>query len=425
MITKAEMKMLCDSSVGVSNSAKMKASEEEFQPLMTALSDRPRVPVLLQAKQQTHQKGSYDTFDSDGREHDTTIKATGGYSAIHTLIPALRCPRNTLLGNLSRNPKVPKFSFKGVENLPNTQPLCLWRMGLILAALMVVMAYFYQLHDPYSYIAPEWTWDHNIYVDRHGRESVSEGRAESSFLIAQISGGRSFRELASISSRPNRAYARDWGIDYVEYNSGKSAYDPKNCFDKVSVLNRLLEAKERQEKGLELIFSRSDVPEYKALLILSLDSIIVELEEDLFDSILPDKDKLVAISGWDGNKLHSSADVLLFNLEHRHIHTVAALWWKLSLPREITCGERNDIAMLVDAISQVLQSGESMVDFIQPLNATSDGAIGRNWIKSLQNTVPGARSISLLGNLQESCRKAAEIADSTCYRYYPKCEVLS
>jgi hypothetical protein len=401
-------------------------SLEETQALISSSDDGPPKRIAS-SLQEMNKNDSYSTFLTDG-----TSSMIGEQS-----FPGEKqrsdgsLPRNILLSDQVKRPgRGRRFSLDDCSSCQRrNQQRSFWRIGIILAAVAAVLAYFYQLHDG-PYRAPQWHWDHNVYMggredDTGQPETFSRSQGTIS-LIAQVMGGSSLRDLTQISRRPNRAYARDWGMDYVEYDSGKSAYDPKTCFDKVLVLNQLLEIQERQTNGaLEALFSHATMPKYDYLLILSPDAIVMDLDENLIDLMLPDNDKLVAISGWDGSELYPSADILLFDLKHPYVNTVAKLWWKLTLPRDVTCGARNELAILLHAIAMVLESGESLVDLIQPLNATRDGIIGDHWIKTLQNTVPGARSITLLNNFPESCQYAAETAASVCYRYYPKCEVLS
>jgi hypothetical protein len=297
----------------------------------------------------------------------------------------------------------------------------------------------------YDYMAPEWHWDHNVYIPRsddgddgHNQQQLTTTTRKKNriSLLAQVVPSRSLQRLTEIASRPNRAYARQWGIDYTRFNSGRMPYSPKSCFDKVFVLNTLLE----QQHNREAAANENNEPppllwphtpprvRYDSIILLPPDSIVTDLDKDLLDILLPDT-KLVAIAGWDdvGKKLttsNSNSDVILFNLQHRHADAVAKLWWEMALPVEITCGANNDLGLLITAIASVMDPTEDLDDLIEPLKENRDGFVGDHLIKCIPPSVPGSRATLLTQNLQQSQAMLQETADAVCYRFYPKCEVL-
>ncbi len=302
-----------------------------------------------------------------------------------------------------------------------------WRGIIFLSVAIAMIAY---LHDKavdstyMNFMPAEWHWDHNIYITKDSTE-VAIRRDVAVSLIAQIVPGRALGHLEDISSRPNRAYARQWGLDFARYDTGHSSYNPRACFEKVVVLNAILDRQSNYTGDLISLWSHNPRVEYEFILLLPPDSILTELDTDVIKTILPN-DKLVAIGGWNRHhKLVSNSDVIVFNLKHRYATAVARLWFEMVLPRQVTCGASNDLGMLVDAIASVMEESEDMDDLIEPLPESEDGFLGNGVIKIIPPSVPGARTALLSKSIVESAAILQETADSVCYRFYPKCEVLT
>jgi len=145
------------------------------------------------------------------------------------------------------------------------------------------------------------------------------------------------------------------------------------------------------------------------------------------DTLLP-SDKLVAIAGWTNSreKFSSISGVVLFNLRHKHAVRVIDLWWTRSQESWETCGAADGISTLIDAIATAMdqQSGETLDNLIEPISEYPNGILGDHVIKCLPASVPGSRSEIFLSNMQQSEEAIHQTADSVCYRFYPKCEVL-
>lgn len=122
--------------------------------------------------------------------------------------------------------------------------------------------------------------------------------------------------------------------------------------------------------------------------------------------------------------MHSNSDIVLFNLKHRHTEAVARLWLELVAHTEITCGDNNDLGILVTAISMVVDGTEALSDLIQPLEETGDGYVGDRLIKTVSIAVPESRAAFLHDFLQQSAVSLQRTADAVCFRFFPKCEVL-
>jgi hypothetical protein len=213
-------------------------------------------------------------------------------------------------------------------------------------------------------------------------------------------------------------------MDYTRYYAGRSAHSTKSCFDKVFVLNAIMEKQTKEASEPPPLWPHPPRVTYDSILLLPPDSILTALDENLLDIMLPN-DKLVAIAGWNDDKeLNSNSGVIVFNLQHRHADAVTKLWWEMALPMEVTCGANNDLGMLVTAIASVMDPNENLEDLIQPLGETSDGFVGKRLIKCIPPSVPGSRSALLSTHVQESRETLQQTGDAVCYRFYPKCEVL-
>lgn len=359
-----------------------------------------------------HQTYRYSTFTNNNnndkptqQEESPSLKKD---SLISRLCHKLVAGRNKLKSEATLNDT-------NVVLEPNT-----WRAIILISLAVALVACLHGQAD--YYISPTWHFDYNVYIPKGGDSGALRTRRIS--LIAQVVLSRSLQRLADISSRPNRAYAKEWGMDYVLYDSGRGAVGQRSCFDKVNVLNTIMD---RQRKGTNdsppLWPLRERVP-YESILLLQPDSVITELDTNIFDSMLP-PDKLAAISGWDVNMtLRSNSGIVVFNMQHEYAEIVAKLWLEMTLPKDETCGDNNDLEMLIIAISSIMEENEKLENFLEPLDENRIGFVGDHLIKSTIPMVPGSRSTYLMKSLEESKAALQETVDSVCYRFYPKCEVV-
>jgi hypothetical protein len=283
----------------------------------------------------------------------------------------------------------------------------------------------------YEYILPgipEWQWDHNVYITHNSDAQLSENKEIA--LIAQVVSSRPLKMLSDVSSRPNRAYARQWGVDYTQYSSGRPSYDPKACFDKIFVLNTILDKQNLEANESSLLWSHPEKVRYDSMILLPPDSIVTNLDTNLFEAMLP-PNRLAAIAGFtdtdtDTKKLNSEYGIIIFNLRHKYADAVAKLWWDMASPPEVSCGASIDLGMLLSAIATVMDPSEDFDDLIHAIGESSDGFVGEHMIKCIPPSVPGPRPRLelLMENLEDSKTNLQETADAVCYRYYPICEVI-
>lgn len=305
--------------------------------------------------------------------------------------------------------------------------LCSLRVIGCLSLVVVVLSFWHgKVNDPlYENFAPaKWHWDHNIYVPTTEIAATSSDSPHT--LIAQVVTGSKLGQLADISMRPNRAYARQWSIDYVRYDSGRSAHNWRACFEKVAVLNEIFDQHGNRTSSGKYPWELDAGVQYSFVVLLPADAVVVELDTNILNSGLSPIDKLVTIAGWNERKgLNSNSDILVFNLRHRHFEAVARRWLEIVAAMDMTCGDNNDLTMLVNAIAMVAdEESEQLNHLIQPLQENVDGYVGDRIIKALPIAVPEQRASFIAESMQQSAMSVQSVVDSVCFRFFPKCEVL-
>jgi hypothetical protein len=226
--------------------------------------------------------------------------------------------------------------------------------------------------------APISVWNHNHYA------SKDSSFRERNLLVAQVGQSRPFAEVAS---RPNRAYARRWGWDYLLHTGEEDACST------VQVLNHILTHQE--EKG------QARAP-YDAVLFLSPDAIITD-QDYQFLALLP-TEKLVAAN-------IANSKVFVWNLNHVHSLDLARQWLESGEGSFASC----DMESLWAAIETTV-AGE-IANTIQPLQLSETaGLVEPRLIKFIPQDAEQS--------FPETMGLLEGIADSVCYRYYPRCEVL-
>jgi hypothetical protein len=382
-------------------------SPSQSSPLSEA--NRPMGESVPSRQTPIQQRSDYATFSKQEPLSSSSHMPTSPVFTLLSTLPSYLC-----LGRSS----FPSNYFPPAKYNTHRSTSLTWKAIIFVSLIFALFACTNQVR--YPYMAPEWRWDHNVYITRndvqlpHTRISV----------LAQVVSSQPLRELTEISSRPNRAYARQWGMDYAQFDSGRPTYNLKACFDKVFILNTILDNQNREPTDPLPLWPHAAQVRYDSIILLPPDSIITELDKNLFDLLLP-KDKLVAIAGWDTKELNSNSGILLFNLKHKYADTVAKLWWESVLPAQVTCGANNDLGMLITAIAETMEPDEDLDDLIEPLAATSSGYVGDDLIKCMTPSVPGSRTAILMNNFPEARASVQATADAVCYRFYPKCEVLN
>lgn len=337
---------------------------------------------------------------------------------------------------------------------------------------------------------PELFWDHNVYyaprsaatstrryhsvvltnTGSHDMELASTpvGR---NLLIAQVVGG-SYRsstqsallgadssprqllaQFADITSRPNRAYARQWGRNYVRFRSR-----PNEGLGLASFLKDTLERQQDVHQQLE----RSFLP-YDAVALIPPGAILMDLDYDLLE-LIP-ADKLLSITGWEGYSPNDDGaevrnEVIFFNLRHRLADQVIRRWWDELESAHQQLNAANDVgngdatSLLIRIIESVVDEGENLFSVLFQLeeadggfvleapysdtgNATSHHTMAsvpyciKRFSKAtaetsslLASSSPLPTSVLLLSDPEVTRATLQTTADAVCYRYYPKCEIM-
>ena len=183
---------------------------------------------------------------------------------------------------------------------------------------------------------PVWAWDHYLYRPQNSTQGFSDSspvRDDSlvlnrNLLIAQVVAApyrsdlrATMAQFGEISNRPNRAYARQWGRNYVRYMPASQDISNTQCdgVDHVVVLNVILDAQQPH------MTERQNSIRYDALVLLPPDAIITDLDYDLL-AMIPES-KLLSIVGLQ-NRPKQAGGVVFWNLRHALTHEVAQRLWK-------------------------------------------------------------------------------------------------
>jgi hypothetical protein len=329
-------------------------------------------------------------------------------------------------------------------------PLWKFSAGLLISLILIAYTLHRDTDSPPNFnrvsrMQPEWEWDLNVYWQQgtNNNASRSELPAPSpseqnnklrNLLLVQVAGNPIRNELVDITSRPNRAYAHQWRRDYVRYSSNSGAVKKKTskldmtCVDQVAVINTILEEQRHESEGWHVPQQRA--VSYDVVALLPADTVIRDLDYDILD-LLPD-DKLIAFAGWNREDpwavSGSRLNVVFFNLKHQYTDRVVKAWSDLLKSKRVTCGAGREVSILLDVIQSVLEPYEELSSMIHPLDQTDEGFVGDRSnefaIKGLAASVASSSAVASMSSLPDMAASLQTTADSVCYRYYPKCEVL-
>jgi hypothetical protein len=321
-------------------------------------------------------------------------------------------------------------------------PLWKFSAGLLISLILIAYTLHGNTGSPSNAnsairVQPEWEWDRNVFWQQAGTNSNvsrSELPERRNLLLVQVAGNPIRNELVDITSRPNRAYAHQWRRDYVRYSSNNGVVKKKpykldmTCVDQVAVINTIME-KQRHEREVRHVPQQRSVP-YDVAALLPADAVIRDLDYDILD-LLPD-DKLIAFAGWNREDAWavsgSRINVLFFNLRHQYSDRVVKAWLDVVKAKRVTCGAGLEVSVLLDVIQSVLEPYEELSSMIHPLDQTDEGFVGdasnEFAIKGLAPSADSSAAVVSMSSLPDVAASLQTTADSVCYRYYPKCEVL-
>lgn len=285
-----------------------------------------------------------------------------------------------------------------------------------------------------------WEWHYNAFnpvkeateLQGGAETTIDMGMLQSSsdrrnLLLVQITGTPALEAITNITSLPNRAYARHWKRDYVRFASPARPDTHKSCYLEPLVLASIL-ADQRQSSSPSWIGDDSihHLP-YDLVALLASDTIIMDMDYDL-NRLLP-PGMLLAVGGIDTalGTLHTRTGVVLFNLKHPSTERVSRLWLERT---ESTCVGLDEMQLLWTIITSVTEESSHILNMglVSTLTESMDGFLGLHnddrVLKGIATDFPGPRDTRLLTNV-DTYRKVLQMtADSVCYRYYPRCEVM-
>ena len=402
-------------------------SRHRFSSYWTNASTSEEQCPLDYDRQSGKAPSNYSTFLFDQTDKSKQDLPPISWPLLQQLIQFVRCPTSQRLQSVH-------VTNKRWQGFP-------WKLASGLGFFTYFIASVLMSRYWTEYTEPRWEWDHNAYNPRlqidksqqtSSSDNISTGNSRN-LLLAQVAGTPTLDELALVSSRPNRAYARSWGVDYVRYTNQKHSLD-KSCFDKVNVLNTVLTKQFRYNSEAASTPSywpsqRSIHVQYDVVVLLPPDAIIMDLDYDML-RFLP-KDKLVAISGWveDVARPYSGTEIIFFNMRHKLAEKVSKLWREKIELIDASCGAGNDLTIFINVIGSVLGKGEELSSLILGLEETDEGFVGKDdeegfVLKGISPSVPSSKAKTLVTNLNDNRATLQTTADAVCYRFYPKCDVL-
>jgi hypothetical protein len=331
---------------------------------------------------------------------------------------------------------------------------------LVLLALLVFQRSIGPLADkPYDVGQADWYWDHNAYRtlpnrrngtktatvwDQMDGSTTEDDDGPRRLLIVQTTGGRTMAELAAVASRINRAYARQFRVDYAQVSTQTHSMR-RTCVEKAYALQEIANQQSNQHPNSLVLATKDQRPraEYHVVAILPPNAVLIDLDYDLLELSPPESlvslATLGSVFGLDAGNAGNGgvdtaqrrwAEVIIFNLRHKDALEVAALWWEQLMSRRLTCGSGREFELLIELILSVAHERESLTNLIYTLNETDDGLIGKDGVWVLKETAlqvapsPQTHVVMYASNLADARASLQSDVDSVCYRYYPRCEML-
>jgi hypothetical protein len=215
----------------------------------------------------------------------------------------------------------------------------------------------------------DWYHNHYKYSKKVNGDNAISAR---NLLIVQLS-NQSTKTWSDVASKPNRAYARQWAVDYmIHYANSENDF----C----------------QSQLLWDLYQRGNDPAsvYDAVLFLSSDAIITDLDFN-FLTLLPKRKLLTTTT--------TPNELSLFNLRHGQFEKMAKLWLD-----DTTC---------TTSLLQLIRDEMSNDNAVDEIATSRTGFVEPRLVKFLVEPADNTAQAKLQTTV-----------DSVCYRYYPRCDVL-
>lgn len=267
-----------------------------------------------------------------------------------------------------------------------------------------------------------WTWDHNIYVhatndDEAERIDISTKRT---LLLVQQATSMNVAKIVDVTSRINRAYAKQWGIDYVRLDGSMSA---------AGVLRNLLRMK-ASSKSLPSSsrYSNDMKRDYDVVVMLDADAMVVDMDYNILDLFAPGF--LIGTIGGkrdgDGStvELNDGAGIMFWNLNHEEIGPLSKLWrdeLHTSFERGLIVDESS---VLANVLSNTYSTRE-LKTLAQPLSPSQVSYFSGNKVRFMRKPSEAVQKTSWLDtDWQDVAIVLEQTADAVCFKFFPKCDVL-
>jgi hypothetical protein len=172
-------------------------------------------------------------------------------------------------------------------------------------------------------------------------------------LIAQYSGYGNYEQFLEHVVPVHRAYAQDWGYDYLVYKGYDASLFPSirpQClsqaqatFDKISLLELALST--RYNNNHDHSDTSSSYSKYDYVLILDTDTLLVDWHYPLPDLLRTNHKLLAAHRVWSVDPKTTwdiNAGITFWNLRHPHAQNVLSKWKELTANHPIEVLTKND-----------------------------------------------------------------------------------
>lgn len=209
-------------------------------------------------------------------------------------------------------------------------------------------------------------WDYNAY---HRSSGSSRTTSFSSLLLAQHD---DTERTVDITSVPNRAYARQRGLDYVRFPGGTL-------------------------RDFLLLLQSS----YDSIAFFPSNAVLIHLDHSLQELLPTPPDQFMTVGNATG--------FFVLNLRHAYAPQAISQWQRLRNEEE-----DDDVLSSLRSFLLFLVSDPHLAISYLPEH---DGFVGTN---RLLHCIPRHESQSM----EEYQMALSTTVASVCYRYYPKCEVL-
>ena len=306
-------------------------------------------------------------------------------------------------------------------------------------------------------------------------------------LIVQDASPGPDEEVLYVTSQVNRAYAKRWGHDYLQFtgiavggsNSWQATFNkpyllrkliqarienakpkPKDCQKEGPKDDSVLEQQQQSEAGIGTAATNNtscnikpSIDSYDIVMFLDSSAIIVQLDYNVLSLIQSDKmiatslSKIIEIGHNDDNNNNNdnsngnNADVMLWNLNHPETFHISNQWIEKCIQKSRTL-----MNVLYKSQSEVILS-KILQDETFEMSSGKNNSEGQTEeeaeeeVESMIESIPKEMVDGLQGTLVKQDMSynsymidvsdlrrimpiVTGIADSVCYRFYPQCEVV-